>query len=110
MNTRSKRQSQAVPFQPKRKYLRSNVKLEGNSTTLNNKQEILNFVSTIFRLLSPGIWLQILANDDEEQSIQYDLGIKSSLLYPLLRDAGIIGTHSSGKPSVNVTYEPNTLC
>ena len=104
MNTRSKRQSPSHISQPKLKHLRPNVNLENVAGTLSSKQEILNFVSNIFRNLTQGIWLQILAYDDEMQSIQHNLGIKSSLLHPLLRDAGIIGTHSSGKPSVNVTY------
>ena len=92
MNTRRKRKSSLEIFQPQLKHPRSDPTVEYLQGDLDWRQDRTKFLSTIFCLLSPHIWFKITDDDHENNSICNNLGIKSSLFYPLLRKVGLITT------------------
>ena len=92
MNTRRKQRNGGCPIEPKLKHPRTDGSVDSAPTVLDTTEESRKFLSTIFCLLSPHIWFKITHDDHENDSICNNLGIKSSLFYPLLRKVGLITT------------------
>ena len=103
MNTRRKQRNSGCIFQPKLKHPRSDPTVEYAPTELDTTEDRRKFLSTIFCLLSPHIWFKITDDDHENNSICNNLGIQSSLLYPLLHDVGVI-SNKNNKVTFNVKY------
>ena len=92
MNNRCKQKPQGSIFQPKLKHPRSEATVKNGHGVLDSREDRTKFLSTIFCLLPPHIWFKITNDDHENNSICNNLGIKSSLFYPLLRKVGLITT------------------
>ena len=92
MNNRRKRKNPVEKFQPQLKHPRSDPAVEYLQRDFDTREDRTKFLSTIFCLLSPHIWFKITHDDYENDSICNNLGIKSSLFYPLLRKVGLITT------------------
>ena len=89
MNTRRKQRNSGCIFQPKLKNPRADGAVGYIPTQMDTTEDRTKFLSTIFCLLSPHIWFKITHDDYENDSICNNLGIKSSLFYPLLRKVGL---------------------